>query len=50
MLYAPTTASQVDPGCGCLLFFILSSVITIVYLALVGPAVGNVFSNIVAAL
>ena len=45
-------------GCGCLIltvvagpaFIIILVIITIVILALLGPAIGNIFSNIVYSL
>jgi hypothetical protein len=40
-----------QPGCGCfLLMLIVLPVMLILVLALLGPAIGNVFSNITTAL
>lgn len=49
MIYEPGEAGSTAAGCGCLIVPLVG-VVTIIILALLGPAVGNVFSNITMTL
>lgn len=50
MLFSPSDNLMSNTCCGCMFFTFIAPVFVIVILALLGPAIGNVFSNIVTTL